>query len=140
MPGQVLATSFVEPRGTIKSIIAGTVAREVAGAVTGVAAAPSVRSSGESSTPLTAGQLGYLAAFDDQIVMYRAKRGAFKPKPTDEVYATAPRESVAGAELDRKKISGVLTVRFTDGNEWAFDIPKIYLNTADAVVRALTPA
>ena len=71
--------------------------------------------------------------------MYRAKRGAFKPKPTDDVYATAPCDSVAGAELERKKISGVLTVRFRDGNDWTFDIPKIYLSTADAIVRALTP-
>jgi hypothetical protein len=139
MPGQVLATSFVEPRGTIKSIIAGTVAREVAAAVTGVAAAPGAAHSGDTSTPLASGQLGYLAAFDDQIVMYRAKRGAFKPKPTEEVYATAPRDSVARAELERKKLSGVLTIRFDDGNEWAFDIPKIYLTTAEAIVRALTP-
>ena len=112
---------------------------EVAGAVTGVAAAPGAAHSGDGSTPLASGQLGYLAAFDDQIVMYRAKRGAFKPKPTDEVYATAPRDSVAGADLERKKISGVLTVRFTDGNAWTFDVPKIYLSTADATVRALTP-
>jgi hypothetical protein len=139
MPEQALATSFVEPRGTIASIVAGTVAREVAGAVTGVAAAPGVAHTGDSPPPLASGQLGYLAAFADQIVVYRAKRGAFKPKPTEEIYATAPRSSVSGADLERKKLSGVLTVRFTDGNDWTFDIPKIYLGTAESIARVLTP-
>jgi hypothetical protein len=70
--------------------------------------------------------------------VYRAKRGAFKPKPTEEIYATAPRASVNGADLERKKLSGVLIIRFTDGNDWTFDIPKIHLSTAEAVARTLT--
>ena len=138
MPGQVLATSFVEPRGTIKSIVAGTIGREIAGGLGALAASPGADQLSNSPSPLTKGQLGYVVAFDDQIVLYRAKRGAFKPKPTEEIYATAPRGSVTGADLERKKLSGVLTVQFTDGNDWTFDIPKIYLSTAEAIVKALT--
>ena len=139
MPGDALATSFVEPRGTIASIVAGTIGRQIAGAVGGVAASPGAPDMTAGTAPLTAGQLGYLAAFEDQLVLYRAKRGAFKPKPTDEVYATAPRGSVRAADLERKKLAGILTIRFTDGDDWTFDIPKIHLSTAESIVRALTP-
>jgi hypothetical protein len=138
MPAQALATSFVEPRGTIASIVAGTIGREIAGGLGAVPASRGADRPGDSPSPLTSGQLGYLAAFENQIVLYRAKRGAFKPKPTEEIYATAPRDSVTGADLERKKLSGVLTVHFTDGNDWTFDIPKIYLSTAEAIVSALS--
>ena len=138
MPGPAIATSFVEPRGTIKSIVAGTIGRELAGGLGAVAASHAADQTSESQSPLTKGQLGYLAAFDDQIVLYRAKRGAFKPKATEDIYATAPRGSVTGADLERKKLSGVLTIRFTDENDWTFDVPKIYLSTAEAIVGALT--
>jgi hypothetical protein len=138
MPGQVLATTFVEPRGMIKSIVAGTIGREIAGGLGAATAARGIDESSAGASPLTKGQLGYLVVFDDEVVLYRAKRGAFKPKPSEEVYATAPRESVAGAELERKKLSGVLTVRLADGSEWAFDVPKIYLVTAEGVAGALT--
>jgi hypothetical protein len=138
MPGQVLATSFVEPRGTIMSIVAGTIGREISGGLTTATAARGVEQSSAGASPLTKGQLGYLVAFDDQIVLYRAKRGAFKPKPAEEVYATAPRGSVAGAELERKKLSGVLTIQFADGSDWTFDIPKIYLSSAEGIVAAIT--
>jgi hypothetical protein len=138
MPGEALASSFVEPRGTIRSIVAGTIGREIAGALGGLGASSGVDPTGDSPPPLAKGQLGYLAAFDDQIVLYRAKRGAFKPKPSEEIYATAPRASVTGADVERKKLAGVLTVRFTDGNDWTFDVPKIYLSTAEAIVKALT--
>lgn len=137
MPGQVLATSFVEPRGTIKSIVAGTIGREIAGGLGAATASRGIEEGNAGASPLTKGQLGYLVAFDDQIVLYRAKRGAFKPKPSEEVYATAPRGSVAGAELERKKLSGVLTVRFTDAREWEFDVPKVHLSTAEGIVGAL---
>ncbi len=138
MPGQVLATSFVEPRGTIMSIVAGTIGREIGGGLTAATAARGVEQNSAGASPLTKGQLGYLVAFDDQVVLYRAKRGAFKPKPTEEVYATAPRGSVTGAELERKKVSGVLVVHFADGSEWAFDVPKIYLSTAEGIAVSLT--
>ncbi len=138
MPGQVLATSFVEPRGTIKSIIAGTIGREIGGDLTAATASHDIEEHSAGASPLTKGQLGYLVAHDDQIVLYRAKRGAFKPKPSDEIFATAPRDSTTGAELERKKLSGVLIVRFADGSEWSFDVPRVYLSTAEAIVRALT--
>ena len=54
------------------------------------------------------------------------------------MFATAPRGSVTGAELERKKLSGVLMVHFADGSEWAFDVPKIHLSTAEEVVGTLT--
>ncbi len=134
MAGQVLATTFVEPRGTIRSVIAGVVGHEIAGAAGTVAASQSSRIEGTS--PLHKGDIGYFAV--DQVVLYRAKRGAFKPKPTEEVVASGPFEMVKDAQVERKKISGVLTVRFADGSEWMFDIPKVHLATAEVVAHALT--
>jgi hypothetical protein len=118
--------------------VAGTIGREIVGGLGALAVSHRADRSSESPSPLTTGQLGYLVVFADEIVLYRAKRGAFKPKPTEEVYATAPRGSVSGADVERKKLSGVLSVRFADGNDWTFDIPKIYLSTAEAIVTTLT--
>jgi hypothetical protein len=56
----------------------------------------------------------------------------------EDVHATAPRGSVSGAELERKKLSGVLVLHFADGSEWAFDVPKIYLSTAEGMVATIS--
>jgi hypothetical protein len=138
MAGQQLAATFVEPRGAIRSVIVGTIGREVAGAVGSVTASPGSPGKDAGSSPLAAGAIGYLAVFDDQLVLYRGKRGAFKPKPTEEVVAVAPRAAITGAILDRKKIAGVLTVTFADTDAWTFDIPKIHLGGAETIARTLT--
>jgi hypothetical protein len=134
--GETVGT-FVEPRGMVSSIVAGTVGREVLGAVGAVSAQRAVESRQAGSSPIRAGQIAYLALSGEQLTLFRAKRGAFRPKATDEVIAIAPRASVSAADLERGRLAGVLQVTFTDGSTWAFDVPKVHLSGAEAIAAAL---
>jgi hypothetical protein len=109
----------------------------VAGVTGSLTASQATPGKDEDTSPLGSGQIGYLAVLDDRLVLYRAKRGAFKPKPTEDVIASAPRLAVGSAEVERKKLAGVLEVVFTDGTSWTFDVPKVHLSTAEGVARAV---
>lgn len=136
MPGHVaIAATFVEPRGMVRSVVAGVAGREILGAV-GLAAA-SAGTAGAS--PLRTGQIAYLSVSADELVLFHAKRGAFRPKPTDEVVASAPRSSVESATLEKGRIAGVLEISFAGGSNWAFDIPKVHLGGAQQIAAVLAP-
>jgi hypothetical protein len=136
LPGHVaIAATFVEPRGMVRSVVAGVAGREILGAV-GLAAA-SAGTAGAS--PLRTGQIAYLSVSADELVLFHAKRGAFRPKPTDEVVASAPRSSVESATLEKGRIAGVLEISFAGGSNWAFDIPKVHLGGAQQIAAVLAP-
>src|ERR1700753_1736654 len=122
--------TFVEPRGMVRSIVAATVGREVLGAVGSASAQHAVESQNAGSSPIRAGQVAYLALDGEELTLFRAKRGAFRPKATDEVIAAAPRASVTAAGLERGRLAGVLELTFTDESTWAFDVPKVHLTSA----------
>ncbi|HEY1833515.1 MAG TPA: hypothetical protein VGG08_03700 [Solirubrobacteraceae bacterium] len=136
--GKEMLGTFVEPRGMVRSIIASTVGRELLGAVGSVSAQHAVESKEAGSSPMRAGQIAYLGLNGDELTLLRAKRGAFRPKATDEVIAVAPRASVNGAVLERGRLAGVLTVSFSDGSDWAFDVPKVHLSGAEEIAAALS--
>jgi hypothetical protein len=83
------------------------------------------------------GAVGFVYVTADAVALYRAKRGAFKPKVTNEVVASFPRSEVASSELDRGMLKAALTIAFTNGDSWEFEIPKANRNTATQVVNAL---
>jgi hypothetical protein len=130
--------TFVEPRGMVRSIVAATVGREVLGAVGGASAQRAAESRDAGSSPIRAGQIAYLGLSGEELTLFRAKRGAFRPKATDEVIATAPRKSVTAAGVERGRLAGVLQVTFADESTWAFDVPKVHLSGADAIAAALS--
>jgi hypothetical protein len=129
--------AFVEPRGMVKSIVASTVGRELAGGVGGAAAQHSMESQHSGSSPMRAGQIAYLSLTDGELTLFRAKRGAFRPKQTDEEIATASRASVRGAALERGRLAAVLEVTFEDDSTWSFDVPKVHISGAQALADAL---
>jgi hypothetical protein len=135
--GREALGTFVEPRGMVRSIVAGTVGREVLGAVGGFSAQHAAESQHAGSSPIRAGQIAYLGLGSEELTLFRAKRGAFRPKATDEAIAVAPRTSVSAAALERGRLAGVLEVSFADGSTWAFDVPKVHLSGAQAIVAAL---
>src|SRR5690242_15434957 len=97
---QPLAATFVEPRGMVRSIVAATAGREVLGAL-GAVSAESAASAGTAGTsPLKKGDIAHLSVSPEEVLLCKAKRGAFKPKPTDELIASAPREAVRTAKVD----------------------------------------
>ncbi len=137
---ETIAATFVEPRGMIRSVVAGVAGREILGAV-GFAAGSTAASAGTAgSSPLRQGQIAYLSVFADKLVLFHAKRGAFRPKPTDEAIASAPRSTVESAKLEKGKIAGVLEISFTGGSTWAFDVPKVHLGGAQQIAATLAPA
>ena len=103
----------------------------ILGAV-GEAAASAASAGTAGASPLRTGQIAYLSVSADELVLFQAKRGAFRPKPTDEVVASAPRSTVESATLEKGRIAGVLEISFAGGSNWAFDIPKVHLGGAAA--------
>jgi hypothetical protein len=136
-PSEPIAATFVEPRGMIRSIVAGVAGKEVLGAVGATAAAMAASRGTDDASPLKKGQIAYLAVSAEELTMFRAKRGAFKPKPTTEAIASAPRADVSSATVEKGRIAGVLEIRFADGESWTFDVPKVHLSGANEIAAAL---
>jgi hypothetical protein len=115
------------------------VARVAGGKVAGALGATIAGTASKvEETPVKGGRFAYLAVFPEEIVVFRGKQGAFKPKPTSEVLATVPRSSVSSARLERKAVKGVLTVTLTDGETWEFDTPRFHKKATEGVVAALS--
>jgi hypothetical protein len=133
-----IAGTFVEPRGMIRSIIAATAGREVLGAVGATAAASAASAGTAESSPLKKGQIAYLSVSTERITMFRAKRGAFRPKSTTQTIASAPRAEIRSATVQKGRIAGVLEIAFNDAEAWTFDVPKVHLAGAQAIAAALT--
>jgi hypothetical protein len=133
-PRAAIAGTFVQPRGSIRSQITDI----TGGAVLGVIAASAVAERGvDGASPLPEGQLAYLAVLPDSVMLFTAKKGAFKPKPTDSVIATAPRSATQTARVQKQKLAGILEITFADGSTWSFDVPRVHLKNADRVATAL---
>jgi hypothetical protein len=137
---EAVAATFVEPRGMIRSVVGDAAGRQLLGAVGGATASAMASRSVNGASPLKKGEIAHLSVADDEVTLCRAKRGAFRPKPTAEVIATAPREVVRSATLDKGRIAGVLTIGFEDGSSWAFDVPKVHLSGARQIAATLGSA
>src|SRR5581483_590251 len=133
-----VAATFVEPRGMVRSIVAATAGRELLGALGALSAERAAAAGTEGASPLKKGDIAHLSVSRDELRLCRAKRGAFKPKPTDEVIAAAPRAAVRSAKVDKGRIAGVLEVSFEDGSTWAFDVPKVHLKGAEQIAAELS--
>jgi hypothetical protein len=133
----ILAATFVEPRGMVRSIVAATAGREVLGALGAITAERAASAGTEGASPLKKGEIAHLSVSREELTLCRAKRGAFKPKPTDEVIAAAPRGAVRTANVEKGRIAGVLEVSFEDGSTWAFDVPKVHLKGAQQIANEL---
>lgn len=132
-----LAATFVEPRGMVRSIFAATAGREVLGALGAISAERAASTGTQVASPLKKGEIAHLSVSNDELRLCKAKRGAFKPKPTDELIAAAPRAAVRTAKVEKGRIAGVLEVSFEDGSTWAFDVPKVHLSGAQQIASEL---
>jgi hypothetical protein len=54
------------------------------------------------------------------------------------VLASAGRELVQTAAVEKGRIAGVLEIKFADEESWAFDVPKVHLKGAEEIAKALT--
>jgi hypothetical protein len=53
------------------------------------------------------------------------------------VIASAPRDAVRSAAIEKGRIAGVLELSFADGSSWAFDVPKVHLSGAQQIAAEL---
>jgi hypothetical protein len=128
-----LAGTFVEPKGTIRSVAAGAL-----NGVAGVELIASPEEANAGASPLSAGGIAYLGITPDAAVLFHAKRGLFSPRSTDQVIATAARSEVVGASLHGVRLGSLLMIAFRDGSTWQFDIPKVHKKGAQGIVEILT--
>jgi hypothetical protein len=69
------------------------------------------------SSPVRGGEIGFLAVFSDEVVLFAGKQGVFKPKPTEEVVLSQTRSEVSGAALEGRAGKALLTLTLADGEE-----------------------
>lgn len=122
----------------VRSVVAATAGRQVLGALGALSAERAAGAGTQSTSPLRKGDIAHLSVSRDEVRLCKAKRGAFKPKPTDEVIASAPRGAVRGAKVDKGRLASVLEVSFEDGSTWAFDVPKVHLSGAQQIAAELS--
>jgi hypothetical protein len=133
-----IAGTLVNPKGMTKKVTA-SVAGGVVGGVAGNMAASLATGPAYQGAPEVPdfGRVAYVAASADALALVKTKSGAFKMKVTDEALARVPRTEIAGSELDQGKLLSHLTITFTNGTVWEFDVPKAAKKTAQGLVTAL---
>jgi hypothetical protein len=136
--GRQIAGTWINRRGTAKKMVTKVGASELGGAIGSIAAD---RATGRSSRVVVDtpefGRDAYLAVGEEDVAVVRAKQGLMKLKLTDEVIARAARSDVTGAELGGGTLACPLTITFTDGARWEFDVPRGGKSAADRVVASL---
>jgi hypothetical protein len=133
IPG-ALAGVFVTSRGDAIATGLTVGIGGIAGAAAGVAADSSA---GAGAATLPRGKLGYLAVTANDVVIVRAKRGAFKPKATDEVVLQLPRTELTASRYRKGKAVGVFELVLSDGETWAFDVGRAFATGAMRVAHEL---
>jgi hypothetical protein len=133
-----IAGTFVNPKGLARKM-AGSVTGGQVGGIAGNLAATAItdRVSGTVGDVPSFGRVGYLAVTDTEVALVNTKMGALKMKIGSEVLARAPRADVTSAGLDQGVLLSHLTIEFSNGVSWRFDVPRQAEKPARAVVRAL---
>jgi hypothetical protein len=136
--GRQIAGTWVNRKGTAKKLVSTVAGSQLGGAVGSLAAG---QVAGRSSTvPVETPDFGrdaYLAVGEHEVALVRVKQGLMKLRVTDEVVARAGRGEVTQAELGSGKLACPLTITFTDGARWEFDIPRAGRSAAQRVVTSL---
>jgi hypothetical protein len=129
-----LAGGFVNPKGFARRVTATVAGGAVAGAIGSAIAGGST--STDQGVP-DFGRVGYVAVTADEVALVKTKSGMLKMKLTDIVLAREPRSEIVSAELKRGALVSSLTIQFSGGGEWKFDVPKANQRGAVQIIEAL---
>jgi hypothetical protein len=136
--GRQIAGTWVNRRGTAKKMVSKVGASELGGVIGSVAAdRVTARSSPVLVETPDFGRDAYLAVGEADVAVVRAKQGLMKLKLTGEVVARAARSDVTTAELGGGTLACPLTITFSDGARWEFDVSRGGKSAADRVVASL---
>jgi hypothetical protein len=131
---QEFAGSFVSPKGLTKKMTGATAAGMVGGIAGRLVADKAIAR--DPAAPAF-GNLGYLAVTATEFAIVKGKSGLFKPSVGTEVFVRVPRAEIASAAIEGKMLTGLLTITFTDGVSWQFEVPKVHRGTAEHLVAVL---
>jgi hypothetical protein len=106
----------------------------VAGATIGYAASKLIKDT--SQTPQFR-RTAFLAVNDREVALLRLGTGGFKNGTLGEVIARVPRSYVASANVSAGVLRTNLTISFTDGGRWEFEVSPLIRRTVVRVARAL---
>jgi hypothetical protein len=129
----------VNPRGLGKAIMSRSMVASPAGGILGAAVqavgsaavqekmgkgAAKQKAEAAASTAPAFKKIAWLAATDDDIALVEVDARTTL-KFTGEVLARVPRQQVTSVELGKSKpmIAAPITVTFTDGQQWIFEVP-----------------
>ncbi|HEX3724025.1 MAG TPA: hypothetical protein VHV31_14655 [Nitrolancea sp.] len=125
-----VAGIFVNPTGFARRAVAMSVGGVVGSAI---AAGTAPKQTGAPAF----GRVGFLAATDSEIALVKTKSGLIGMKVTDQVLARRERSEIASIQIDGGALASRLTVQFTDGDEWLFDVPRAKARDARQFVETL---
>jgi len=136
--GRQVAGTWINRRGTAKKMVSKVGASELGGVIGSVAAdRVTHRSSPALAGTPEFGRDAYLAVGENDVAVVRAKQGLMKLKLTDEVVARAALSDVTRAELGGGTLACPLTITFSDGARWEFDVARGGKSAAGRVVASL---
>jgi len=130
-----IAGTLVNPKGYAKKTVARVAGREVVGLAGSVAAGLAAGDPGAPDLP-DFGRVGYVAVSEADVVVLKTKAG-WKMTPTEEVIVRAARNELMSVDWDEGRMVSHMTMHFSNGHVWEFDVPRSDKKTAKAVVAAL---
>lgn len=92
----------------------------------------------QRESPLKPRQLAVVALTAEDFLLLNFKHGAIHPIAT-AVLARIPRSEVAGAEVPKSLSMNRMTVAFSDGSLWNFEVTKPNAGKARAIADQLGP-
>ncbi|HYZ79899.1 MAG TPA: hypothetical protein VE571_01440 [Solirubrobacteraceae bacterium] len=126
---------MVSPRRLTKKMTMRTAGGEVAGMV-GDLAAGAMAGKGAPDVP-DFGRMGYLAASETELALTKTSQLSFMPRPTGDALVKVPRSEVESVAMQDGRLLSQLTLSFTNGVKWEFEIPRAHRKAAKGLVSAL---
>jgi hypothetical protein len=129
---QQLAGAVVTPRG--HGLQKGFRSAGLVGEAIGYAAAQ--RTKGRTSQTPKFNQTAFLAVTDREVALIKTGSSGLKGRLV-EVLGRMPRSEVASAGVSRGFLRSNLTINFTDGGRWEFEVSPFIRSTVVRIVHAL---
>ncbi len=132
-----LAGAVVMPRGHAWQNL--RIHTGLAGAVAGEAIAAAARKHAQTHISQTPSfpRSAFLAVTDREVALLRLGSGGIKNGRPSEVLARVPRSAVVMARVSASLARTDLTISFTDGSNWEFEVSPLVRGTVARVAHAL---
>jgi hypothetical protein len=133
-----IAGCVVNPPGSAGSIARGAAARSLGAGSVGVAADGTTSAKSANALPQPTGfwEAAQLSVTATDVVLVALKQGLIRPKPVVEL-ARIPRSAVIGYHLEEGGLQSPFALLLSDGAQWSFGLPKLYVKGAKSLVSEL---